>query len=99
MPEGEAHHAVHRLGRVVLAQRQFLLAAPDLLVGVEQHRRVERFLVAVIVVEQALVGPGAGGDGIDAGAVETLVAELVACRAQDFGLGAAGVAGPLLRVG
>ena len=68
-------------------ERQLALAAPDLLVGVEQDRRVERLLVAVIVVEQPLVGLGAGGDGIDARAVETLLAELVARRAEDRGLG------------
>ena len=80
VPEGEAHQAVHGLDRIELAQRQLALAAADLLVGVEQHRRVERFLVAEVVVEQPLVGLGAGGDGIDPGAVEALLAELVARR-------------------
>ena len=65
----------------ILAERQLALAAADLLVGVEQHGRVERFLVAAVVVEQPLVGLGAGGDGVDAGAVEALLAELVARRA------------------
>ena len=92
VPEGEADEAVHGLDRGVLAERQFALAAPDLLIGVEQHGAVERLLVAEVVVEQPLVGLGARGDGIDAGAVEALLAELVARRLQDRGLGALGVA-------
>ena len=75
-----------------LAERQLALAAADLLVGIEQHRRVERFLVAPVVVEHPLVGLGAGGDGIDPGAVEALLAELVAGGAEDLGLGLFGIA-------
>ncbi len=85
MPEGEPDNPVHGLDRVVLADPQFPLAAPDLLVGVEQHGLVEGLLVAEIVIEQPLVGLGPVGDGVNPGPVEALLAELVARRLQDRG--------------
>ena len=67
---------LHRLGGLELAEAQLGLAGADVAVGLEQHPRVERLLVAEVVVEHALVGAGLLGDTVDAGAVEAELDEL-----------------------
>ena len=54
---------------------QFALPLADLAIGLKKHGRVERLLVAEVVVEQALVGGGALGDPVDARAIEAKLAE------------------------
>ena len=90
--EGEADELLHRPRRRQLAEVQRRLALADLAVGVEQHAGVERLLVADVVIEHALVGAGALGDAVDAGAVEAVLDELLARGDQDVALGAVGVA-------
>ena len=69
-----------------LLQMELALALPDLLIGVEEHGRIERLLVAEIVVEQPLVGVGALGDPVDARAIQAVLAELLPRRDEDVAL-------------
>ena len=80
-----------------LAEVQRRLALADVAVGLEQHPRVERLLVADVVIEHALVGAGPFGDPVDPRAVEPELDELLARRHQDVPLGALRVARPPLR--
>ncbi|MNY47858.1 hypothetical protein D3C86_1831560 [compost metagenome] len=93
MPEGEAHQPVHRLGGVVLIERQGAFALADFLVGVEQYRPVEIFLIAEVVVEQALIGLGPVGNGVDARALKTAIGKFHPRRRQDRRLGLGRIAG------
>ena len=80
-----------------LAEVERRLALADVAVGLEQHPRVERLLVAEVVVEHALVGAGPLGDPVDARAVEAVLDELLACGHQDVALGPRRVARPSRR--
>ena len=51
MPEGEADNPVYRLDGLVARRTQFSLTEADFAVGVEEHRHIERFLVAPVMVE------------------------------------------------
>ena len=92
MAKGEAHQAVHRLARLQRLEVQLALAAPDLLVGVEQDGAIEVLLVAEVVVEQPLVRPGPLGDAVDPRAPEAFLAKLRARGGEDLVLGLLGIA-------
>jgi hypothetical protein len=91
--EGERHQAAQRLfGRQVF-QVQLRLDAAHAPVGVFQHRDVQAFLAAEVVVDHALAGARGGGDLVDARAAEALAGELLGCHFQDLGHGAGRVVG------
>ena len=63
-----------------------------------EHRAVQRFLVAKVVIEQRLVDPGGGGDGVHARARQAFLGEFDQRRLQDgaaagLGLAAGAAAG------
>ncbi len=95
--EGEADQLLHRLARRQLAEVERRLALADVAVGLQQHLRVERLLVADVVVEHALVGAGPFGDPVDPRAVEPVLDELLARGLHDVAPGPRRVARPPLR--
>jgi hypothetical protein len=78
---------------------QFALPYANFAIGIEKHRRIERLLVAEIVVEEALVGGGPRGDAIDTRAVKAELAEFLPRRDQDIALGQRRIALPLWWLG
>ena len=76
MVEGEADEPAHRLRRRERFEMQLALPLANFAIGVEKHGRIERLLVAEVVIEQPLVGGGALRDAVDARAVEAELAEL-----------------------
>ena len=68
----------HRFCRRQFLEMQLALALADFAIGVEQHRRIERLLVAEVVVKQPLVGGRAFRNAVDARAIEAELAEF--CR-------------------
>jgi hypothetical protein len=89
---GEAHQPLDRGQRLQLLQPELALGGADVGIGALQGGEIERFLVAYIIVEQALVGPGGAGDAIDPRTHVAMIGELHARRRQDAELGCAGVA-------
>ena len=63
---------------------QLALLGPDLLVNPFQHRKVERVLVAEIMIDQLLVDAGAGRDFVDPGAGEAALRKFAPRRNQQF---------------
>ena len=62
---GEIDQPLDRLRRIEMFQIEPALLDPDFLIGAFEHREIEVFLVADVIVQHALVGAGLGGDAVD----------------------------------
>ena len=71
------------------------LLGANLLIGAFQHREVEVFLVADVVIQHALVGAGIGRDAVDARAGKAMGGELLLGGLENAEPHALGVALPL----
>ena len=78
--------------RVDVVDLQALLGLADAAVGVLQHRQVELFLAAEVVVDHPLGGAGLLGDLVDAGARVALLGEHRGGHLDQLGARALGVA-------
>jgi hypothetical protein len=87
------HQAAQRLFGWQVFQVQLRLDAAHAPVGVFQHRDVQAFLAAEVVVDHALAGARGGGDLVDARAAEALAGELLGCHLKDLRHGAGRVVG------
>ena len=72
------------------------LLGTDLLVGAFEHREVEVFLVADVVIQHALVGAGIGRDAVDACAGKAMGGELLLGGLENADPHPLGVALPFL---
>ena len=78
--------------RVDVVDLQSLLGLADAAVGVLQHRQVQLFLAAEVVVDHPLGGSGALGDLVDAGARVARLREHLGGDGEQLGARALGVA-------
>ena len=91
---GEADQPLDRLGRIEMFEIEAALLGTDLVVGGFQHREVEVFLVADMVVQHALVGAGIGRDAVDARTGKAMRGELLLGGLENADPHAFGVALP-----
>ena len=73
-------------------EAELALCRPDVEVGVLDYRTEQPLLVAEIVVDHALVGLRAFGDGVDPRTGEAELRELLPCGIEDAHPGGVGVA-------
>jgi hypothetical protein len=80
--EREGHQAAQRVLRQQVVQVQFALGGAHAPVGLLQHRDVQTFLAAEVVVDHPLAGARGGGDLVDARTAQALAANSVVatCR-------------------
>src|SRR5262245_52943659 len=65
---GKLDQSFDRLLRWQVSELQPRLGGTDADVTAFQHREIKRLLITEVVIDHPLVGAGARGDGIDAGA-------------------------------
>jgi hypothetical protein len=80
---GELDDPPHRVDRLQVVEVEFALGVADLRIHLLEHRDVELFLAAEVVVDQRPGGMGAGGDRVHARAFEAARGELVDGRRDD----------------
>ena len=73
-----------RLFRRQALQIELAFMGPDFLVDPFQHRKIERVLVAEIMIDQLLVDAGTLGDFVDPGAGKAAPGEFAPCCRQQL---------------
>src|SRR5690348_15929973 len=84
MVEGTLDQLLDRPLRRRSLEIELALLGPDFLVDPFQDSKVERVLVAEIVIDQLLVDPGPVSDFIDAGAGKPAVGKFTSCGGQQL---------------
>ncbi len=84
---GEKRKFPQALGRGLTGQIKPSFSVADMAVGVFQNGEIKRILVAEVMVDHPLVGPGAAGDDIDSGPRQPFGGHLAAGSFKNGGAG------------